>query len=78
MGGTKQVRQAWQHLTEQRKVCIKHINITEMCLTSGHIQQATRGVDATTQANGPKDWQAQAHREHKAWQTLDLNRQAWR
>ena len=50
-GGTKQ---ALKHRAEWRKVCFKHTNIREMCLTSGHIQQATKGVDATMQASGPK------------------------
>ena len=31
-------------------------------------KQATRWMDATTKASGPKDQQAQAHRGHKAWQ----------
>ena len=72
-GGTKQARQAWHHHVEWRKLCIKHTNITEMCLTSGQIQQAIGGTDATTQASGLKDQQAQAHRGHKAWQKLDLD-----
>ena len=37
MGGAKQARQAYQHHTEQRKVCIKHTNTTEVYLTSGYI-----------------------------------------
>ena len=41
-------------------------------------KQGTRGADATTQASGPKDRQAQAHEGHKAWQSLDLYRQTWR
>ena len=53
-GGTKQERKAQRHQTKWRKVCFKHTNIREMCLTSGHIQQATKGVDATMQASGPK------------------------
>ena len=55
-------------------MCIKHTNIMEMRRTSGHIQQAIRGVDATMQASGPEDRQAQAHRGHKAWKSLDLDR----
>ena len=35
-GGIKQARQAYQHYTEWRKVCIKHINTTEVYLTSGY------------------------------------------
>ena len=40
-------------------------------------KQATRGTNATTQASGPKDRQAQAHGGHKAWQNLDLDKQTW-
>ena len=36
--GTKQERQALHHRMEWRKVCIKHTNIMEICLTSSHIQ----------------------------------------
>ena len=31
-------------------------------------KQTTRGTNATTQASGPKDQQAQVHGGHKAWQ----------
>ena len=31
-------------------------------------KQATRGADATTQASGPKDQQAQTHGGSKTWQ----------
>ena len=41
-------------------------------------KQALGGTDVTTQASGLKDWQAQAYRGHKAWQSLDLDRQTWR
>ena len=37
--------------------------------------QALGGTNITTQASGPKDRQAQAHGGHKAWQSLDLERQ---
>ena len=40
-------------------------------------KQAIRGTDATAQASGPKDQQAQVHGVHKAWQSLDLDRQTW-
>ena len=76
--GTKQARQAYQHRTEQRNVCIKNTNTTKVYLTSGCIQQATRGMDETTQATGPKDRQAQTHGGHKACQSLDLDKQTWR
>ena len=36
-GGTKQARQAYQHRTEPRKVCIKCTNTTQVYLTSGYI-----------------------------------------
>ena len=41
-GGTKQARQAYQHHTKQRKVCIKHTNTTEVHLTSDYIQTNLR------------------------------------
>jgi len=70
----------------------KHNNIaqsTERCVsstpTSGRCvsqvvtpKQGTRGADATTQTSGSKDRQAQAHEGHKAWQSLDLERQTQR
>ena len=40
-------------------------------------KQATSKTDATTQASGPKDQQAQAHGGHQAWQNLDLSKQTW-
>ena len=42
MGDTKQARQAYQHRIEQRKVCIKHTNTLEVCLTSGYTQTGFR------------------------------------
>ena len=57
--GIKQARQAYQHRTEWRKVCIKHTNTTEMYFTSGYIQTSPRGIDVTTQASAPKGRQAQ-------------------
>ena len=49
-GGTKKARQAYQHHTEQRKVCIKHTNTMEVYLTSGHTQSIPRrdGCDYTS------------------------------
>ena len=41
-GGTKQARQAYQHCTKWRKVCIKHTNTTKVYLTSGYIQTSPR------------------------------------
>ena len=41
-GGAKQVRQAYQHCTERRRVCIKHTNIAEVYLTSGYAQSILR------------------------------------
>ena len=36
-----------------------------------------RGTDATTKASGLKDQQTQTHEGHKAWQSLDLDKQTW-
>ena len=41
-GGIKQARQAYQHCTEWRKVCIRHTNTTKVYLTSGYIQTSPR------------------------------------
>ena len=65
------------HTWSRERICIKQTDTTEVYLTSGRIQQATRGTDATTQANGLKDQQAQTHEGHKAWQSLDLDKQTW-
>jgi len=65
------------HTRSGERVCIKPTDTTEVYLTSGRIQQATRGTDATTQASGLKDQQAQTHEGHKAWQSLDLDKQTW-
>ena len=51
-----------------------HGDVFSQVVTS---KQATRGTDATTQASGPKNQQAQAHKGQKAWQSLDLDRQTW-
>ena len=40
--GTKQARQAYQHHTKWRKVCIMHTNTMEVYLTSGYIQTNPR------------------------------------
>ena len=77
MGGAKQARQAYQHRTEQRKVCIELINTPEVFSQVVKFKQASGGMDVTTQANGLKDRKAQAHGGHKAWQSLDLDRQTW-
>ena len=55
MGGAKQARQAYQHRTEQRKVCIELINTPEVFSQVVKFKQASGGMDVTTQASGPKD-----------------------
>ena len=40
-------------------------------------KQDTRETDATKQAGGPKDQQAQTHRGNKACKSLDLVKQTW-
>jgi len=61
-GGAKQVRQAYQHCTEWRKVYIKHTNATEVYLTSGYTQSIPRrdGCNCTSKPTGG----------HKAWKSL--------
>ena len=68
----------------------KHINITrseERCESSTPTpwrcisqvvtsKQALAGTNANTQASGLKDQQAQTPGRYKAWQSLDLDRQA--
>jgi len=70
-GGTTQARQAYQHRTEQRKVCIKHTNTIEVCLTSGytqtsprkdgcnHTKQVALGIDKQKPTEGTKHGKAQ-------------------
>ena len=41
-GGTKQARQAHQQHMEQRTVCIKHTNTTEVYLTGSYIKTSPR------------------------------------
>ena len=69
MGGIKQARQALQRM-ERRKGMHQanqhHRDVFSQMVTS---EQATRGTDATIQA--------QAHGEHQAWQNLNLGRQTW-
>ena len=55
MGGAKQARQAYQHRTKQRKVCIELINTPEVFSQVVKFKQASGGMDVTTQASGPKD-----------------------
>ena len=55
MGGAKQAREAYQHRTEQRKVCIEHTNTSQVFSQVVKSKQALEGTDVTTQANGPKD-----------------------
>ena len=40
-------------------------------------KQVIREMDATKQAGGPKDQQAQTHRGNKACESLDLVKQTW-
>ena len=65
------------HTWSGERVCIKQTDTMEVYLTSGRIQQATKGTNATTQASGPKDQQTQTHGGHKAWQSLNLDKQTW-
>jgi len=53
-GGAKQERQAYQHRTEWRKVCIKHTNTTEVHLIGGYIQTNLRrdGYNHTSKPTG--------------------------
>ena len=53
-GEAKQARQAYQHCTKWRKVCIKHTNTMEMHLTGGCIQTNPRkdGSNHTSKPTG--------------------------
>ena len=53
-GEAKQARQAYQHRTKWRKVCIKHTNTMEMHLTGGCIQTNPRrdGCNHTSKPTG--------------------------
>ena len=51
-----------------------HGDVLSQMVTS---KQVTREMDATKQAGGPKDQQAQTHRGNKACESLDLVKQTW-
>ena len=76
--GIKQARQAYQHRTKWRKVCIEHTNITKMYLMSGHIQTNHKRDKCNHTSKWPQRTTIQTHGGHKAWQSLDLNSQTWR
>ena len=59
MGGT---RQAYQHHTEWRKVCIKHTNTTEVYLTSGYIQTSPRRDGCDHTSKWPQGLTSTSHR----------------
>ena len=76
-GGTKQAWQATLHRVEKGYASSKPASqgCISQLVTS---KQSTKGTDATTHANGLRDRQAQAYGGHKAWQSLDLDRQKLR
>ena len=72
--GTKQARQAW---SEEK--CVSSTPTSQRCISRVVTsKQTTRGTDATTQVSGLKDRQAQTHGAHKAWQSLNIDRQTLR
>ena len=52
----------------RERVCIEQTGITRMRLTSGYTPIGTMGTNVTIQE--------QTHGGHKAWQSLNLERQA--
>ena len=59
-GSTKQARQAYQHHTKQRKVCIKHTNTMELYLISGHTQLIPRRDGCGHTSTSPQRAQSMA------------------
>ena len=59
-GGTKQTRQAYQHRMEQRKVHIRHTNMTEVYLTSGYTSLVHEGDGCNHTRTSPHGAQSMA------------------
>ena len=61
---------------EQKKVCVSSTLTPRWYISQMVTSKKTLGgTDATTQASDLKDRQTQTHGRHKAWQSLDLDRQ---
>jgi len=76
----KQVAQSKQGkhniIAQSEERCVSSTPTSQRCVSQAVTsKQIERGTDATTQASGPKDQQAQAHERHKTWKRLDLDRQ---
>ena len=58
VGGAKEARQAYQHLTERKKVWIKHTNTTRVYLISGYIKKNPRRDECDHTSMNP--WRVQS------------------